>query len=65
MSIQRRWFWNKKHPLFLGNISGDLLANNMKKEKLNGCVYYFSFEYRAFNISDITNLHKHLIKNMI
>ena len=31
----------KKHPLCLGNISGDFLDNNMKKAGLNGCVYNY------------------------
>ena len=28
----------KKYPLCLRNISGDFLANNMKKTRFNGCV---------------------------
>ena len=33
MSIQSKRFGNKKYPLCLGNISGDFLANDMKKKK--------------------------------
>ena len=38
----------KKYPLCLGNIPGDFPANYMKKTVLNGCVYDFSFDYRAY-----------------
>ena len=31
------------------------------KKTLNGLVYDFSFDHRAFNISDITNIHKYLM----
>ena len=40
----------KKYPLCLGNISGDFSANNMKKIRLNGCVYDFSVDYSTFMI---------------
>ena len=33
-----------------------------KKTGLNGCVYNFSVDYKAFDISDITNIHKYLMK---
>ena len=52
----------KKHPLCLGNISGYFSANIMKKTGLNGYVYGFSDDYRAFDISNITNIHKYLMK---
>ena len=35
------------------------------KTRFNGCVYNFPFDYKAFDISDITNVHKYLMKNMI
>ena len=38
----------KKYPLCLGNIPGDFPADYMKKTVLNGCVYDFSFDYRAY-----------------
>ena len=41
---------------------GDFSAINMKKSGLNGCVYDFSVDYRAFYSSDIINIHKNLIK---
>ena len=31
----------KRYPLCLEHISGDFSANNMKKTRLNGCVYIF------------------------
>ena len=48
----------KKYPLCLGNISGDFSANNMKKTGLNGCVYDFSIDYRAFDTSKKHNIKK-------
>ena len=52
----------KKYPLCLGNISGDFSANNMTKAGLNGFVYNFSINSKSFDISDITNIHKYLMK---
>ena len=34
----------------------------MKKTALNGCVYNFSVDYKAFNSDDITNIHQYLMK---
>ena len=34
----------------------------MKKTGLNGCVYHFSLDHRAFDISVITNINKYLMK---
>ena len=54
-----------KHPLCLENISGDFSANNMKKKTgLNGCMCNFSVDYKTFDISDISNVHKYLMKNI-
>ena len=58
----------KKYLLCLGNISGDFLANNMKKTKtkkktgLNGCGYNFSVDYKTLNTSNIIDIHKYLMK---
>ena len=52
----------KNYPLCLGNISGDFLANNMKKPRLTGYVYDFSVDYRAFDTSNIIDIYKYLIK---
>ena len=48
----------------LGNISGDFSANNMKKKKtgLNGCVYNFAVDNRAFDTSNIIDIHKYFMK---
>ena len=45
-------------------ISGDFSANNVKKIGLNCCVQDFSVDYRAFDTSNIINIHKYLMKNM-
>ena len=34
----------------------------MKKTGLNGCVYDFSVDYKTFDTSDITNIHKYLMR---
>ena len=34
----------------------------MKKTRLNGCVYNFSVDYGAFDISDIIKIHKYLMR---
>ena len=52
----------KKNPLCLGNISGDRSTNNMKKTGLNRCVYNSSVDYRAFDTSNVINIHKYLMK---
>ena len=52
----------KKHPFCLGNISGSFSVNNLEKTGLNGCVHDFSVDSRGFDISDITIIHKYLMK---
>ena len=38
-------------------------ANNMKKKPgLNGCAYDFFVGYRAFDTSNIVNIHKYLTR---
>ena len=34
----------------------------MEKTGLNGCVYNFVVDYRAFDTSNIIDIHKHLMK---
>ena len=47
----------------LRNISGDFSANTMKKKTgLNGFVYDFAVDYRAFDTSNIIDIYKYLIK---
>ena len=52
----------KKYHLSVGNISGDVSANNMKKTGLNGCVYNFSFDYKTFTASDIIDIYKYSVE---
>ena len=40
-------------PLYLGNISEDWTADNMKKTGFNGYVYDFSVDYDATDVDDI------------
>ena len=44
------------------NISEGFSANNMTRIGLNGCVYDFSVDYRAFDTSNIIDFHKYLMK---
>ena len=46
----------------LGDISRDFSANNMKKAGLDRYVYHFSVDYRGFDVSNIIDIHKYLIK---
>ena len=55
-------FQIKRYPLCLGNISKDFAVNSMKKKRLNGNMYDFSIDYNRIDISDITNIHKYLMK---
>ena len=50
----------KTYPLCLGNISIYFSANDMIKAGLNGRVYDFSVDYRAFNTNNIGDIHKYL-----
>ena len=52
----------KKHPLCLGNVSVDFSANKIIKTGLNGSVYHFSIDYSIIDTSNITDIHKYLIK---
>ena len=54
------------YELCLGNISKDWSVDNMKKTGFNGYIYDFSVDYDAIEISDILDIHKHLLqKNKI
>ena len=51
------------NALYLGNISDDFSAANMKKKTgLVGSVFDFSVEYRAIAVDDILDIHKYLMK---
>ena len=52
----------------LGNVSKDFTAINMKKKKktrLNGYVYKFSVDYNIIDTSNIIDIHKYFMKNMV
>ena len=44
------------------NISKNLSQENMKKTGFNGYIYDFSTEYNAITVSDISEIHKYLMK---
>ena len=47
----------------LENMSGGVSAYTMKKKTgLNASVYNFSFDYRAFDTTNIIDIHKYLTK---
>ena len=50
------------YPLCLGNISKDWSVDKMKKTGLKGCVYDFSVDYDPIAVSDILDIHKHLME---
>ena len=50
------------YELCLGNISKDWSIDNMKKTSPKGYVYDFSVDYDSISVSDITNIHKYLMK---
>ena len=56
--------WNdsgiKSYKLCLGYISKSFIV--MIKARLNGYVHNFSFDNNTFDISNIINIHKHLMK---
>ena len=54
------------YPLCSGNISKCWSVDNMKKTRLKGYVYDFSFDYDAVAVPNILDIHKYLmIKNEI
>ena len=48
--------------LCLGNVSKDFSASNMKKTGFNGQIYDCSIDYDAIEVSDISDIHKYLMK---
>ena len=52
----------KIYPLFLGNISKDFTSINMKRTRLNGCVYEFFVDCNIIDTSNIIDIHKYLMK---
>ena len=47
---------------YIGNISKDWSADNMKKTGFNGSVQDFSVDYHATDVDDIKDIHKYLTK---
>ena len=52
----------KKSSLCLEDISVDFSANTIKKVGLNRCVHDIFVDYRAFDTSNVINIHKYLMK---
>ena len=50
------------YSLCLGNISNGWSHYNMKKTGFNGYIYDFTTDYNTISISDILDVHKHLMK---
>ena len=50
------------YSLCLGNISKDWTNDNMKNTGFNCYIYDFSTDYNAIAISDISDIHKYLMK---
>ena len=48
-------------PLYLGNVSKDFSADNMKKNELYGYVHDFSVDFVSINVADILDIHKCLM----
>ena len=48
--------------LYLGNVSKDLSASNMKKTGFNSYIFDFSVDYNSTDVDDIKDLHKYLMK---
>ena len=52
------------YELCLGNIWKDWSQDNIKKSGLQSCVYDFSVDYDAIEVSDILDIHKYLRKRI-
>ena len=46
--------------IYLGNISQNWSADNIKKAEFNGYVYKFSVHYDAIAVDDILDIHNYL-----
>ena len=59
----------KPYAQCLGNLSKDFTIDNMKKNlskmHQNLFVYDISIEHDTVGVSDILNIHKYLMKNML
>ena len=52
----------KPTPLYIGNVSWDVLVDNLKNIGFHGYVYDFSVDYDAYAVNDILDIHKCLMK---
>ena len=52
---------DSESPLYLGNISKDWSADNMKKTGLNGYIYKFCVDYADFNTSPPINVAEYFL----
>ena len=52
----------KPTPLYIGNVSWDVLVDNLKNIGFHGYVYDFSVDYDAYAVNDILDTHKCLMK---
>ena len=55
LKLQQLFYVQKKN-------SKDSSADNMKKTGLNGCNYDYSAGYDAFEVDDLLNINKYLMK---
>ena len=55
----------KPYPLCLEKISKYFTANNMNATGLNGYVYDFPVDYNIIDTSNIIDIHKYFMKNII
>ena len=59
----------KPYAQCLGNLSKDFTVDNMKKNlskmDQNLFVYDISIDHETVGVSDILNIHKYLMKNML
>ena len=60
--FQAKDFETVATPLCLGNVSKDWSADKMKKTGLNGYTYDFSVDCDAIAATDISDIHKYLMK---
>ena len=51
-------------PIYLGNISKDWSADNMKRTGFTGYIYDFSVDYYSIAVDDIKDIHKYLMKKI-
>ena len=53
------------YPLCLGNVSKDVLVDDIKKTELFEYVYDFSVDYYSIDIDDVLDIHERLINENV